>query len=699
LKENFSLITLFFIFAGAIGLNAQGLSGTFYIPQGGNPQGFNSLSEACTAISTSGANGVVIFIIDENLTETAPLLINNSTLTGSNHLIIKPAPGKQPIVSFTGINSDGEFFTINNSSYVNILGSSSNAYFGTRDLTFEFDNPDGKRAIQVYGNSRFLTIKNMKIIPINISRTFQTTGVALNGSVGSIGPVPTNAYIYDCQVGTENIGFDDCFGFWGYDSTSQVSATVRLCDLYARHRGITTSHIKDNYFDGNRISIIDPIPDQECYTGIEISGSGTGDYTKIYNNRFDKFDVNTSSGKLACAIVVYGNSGTLYIMNNFFSATFTNSGVATDNRYYGVLFNSTEWRGIAWFAHNSFRINTPNTTGINAAIGYNLIPGSSNTLNTVNNLFLQEGNTANSYIIHYPMQPNNSNIINFDWNTYFLSNTGSNFGFINNSVIATFNDWKLATQQEYSSNYKNINFVSPNDLHLTGYSVGDFDLRGTPFPNVAVDIDGQERNHSFPYKGADEADVRLPVELTSFRAIQNGRTVVLDWETATEGNNMGFEIHRSVDSVSFQAIGFIRGNGTTTRPHSYQFIDADAPEGMVYYKLRQIDMNGVSDFTTVVLLNFVATRDFVVFPNYPNPFNPSTSIKFSLPSFARVEIRVFDVTGRIVLDILPTDMQPGLHSLKFDASNLASGSYFYTVTAITSDGTIFKDTRKMQYIK
>ncbi len=696
---NFSILSILLVCLGVISFNAQSLTGTYHIPQGANPQGFNSLSAACSAISTRGAIGVVTFIIDENLTESAHVLIDNSTFTGSNRLIIKPAPDKQPMVTFTGINSAGEFFTINNSSFVSILGSSSNAYFGTRDLTFSFDNPDGKRAIEVKANSRSLTIKNLKIIPVNISRTTRTTGVALNGSVITTGTAPTDAYIYDCQVGSEISGFDDCFVLAGYDAASKVSATVRRCDIYARHRGITTSHIKDNYFDHNQFNVVDPLPDQACYSGIDITGSTTGDYTKIYNNRFNKFQVNTSSGKPASAIVIYGNSGTLYIMNNFFGPTFTNLGIATDNRYFGVLFNSTDWSGISWFAHNSFRINTPGTTELNAAIGYNLTPVSANTMNTVNNLFLQEGNTPKSYIIYYPMELNTSNVINFDWNTYFLSGSGSNFGYINNADIATFNDWKIATHQENRSNYKMINFVSANDLHLTGYSVGDWDLRGTPFPNVVLDIDGQERNSSFPYKGADEADIRLPVELTSFSAIQSEDRILLDWRTATEENNMGFEIERSVDSVSFLTIGFVRGSGTSTSEHSYQFTDENPSEGKAYYRLRQIDLNGESVYSKTVEINFSVTGDFIIYQNYPNPFNPSTAIKFLLPSSAKVEIKIYDVMGKKVSDIFSSELQAGLHKIEFNASNVASGCYFFTITAFTAGGNIYKETRKMQYVK
>ncbi|KAA0259831.1 MAG: T9SS C-terminal target domain-containing protein, partial [Chlorobiota bacterium] len=328
---------------------------------------------------------------------------------------------------------------------------------------------------------------------------------------------------------------------------------------------------------------------------------------------------------------------------------------------------------------------------------YNL--NSDATMNIANNIFHQGNNTATSYIIHYPMAQSGTSILNMDWNTYYLAGIGSNFGFYNGAAVATLNDWKTASQEDPNSNYKMVNFVSATDLHLTGASNGDWDLRGMPIAQVQTDIDGNPRNPQFPYKGAHEASISLPVELTSFAATQNGTSVVIDWATATETNNMGFDVERSVDGVSFAKIGFVKGAGTTTSAQSYKFTDESAQAGKNFYRLRQIDMNGEFTYTDAIEVDLLLAGDFAIHQNYPNPFNPSTMIKFNLPSAAKVNITVFDIMGSEVANILDKDLTQGSHSVEFNASNLASGSYLYTITATTTDGKMYKESRKMQLLK
>lgn len=244
-----------------------------------------------------------------------------------------------------------------------------------------------------------------------------------------------------------------------------------------------------------------------------------------------------------------------------------------------------------------------------------------------------------------------------------------------------------------------VNFVSATDLHLTAASNGDWDLRGMPISQVRFDIDGNPRSLLFPYKGAHEASISLPVELTSFAATQNGTNVVIDWATATETNNMGFDVERSTDGISFAKIGFVKGAGTTTSAQSYKFTDESAFAGKNYYRLRQIDMNGEFTYTDAIEVDLMLAGDFVIYQNYPNPFNPSTTIKFNLPSMAKVNITVFDIMGSEVASILDKEMTQGSHSVEFNASNLASGSYLYTISATTTDGKMFKESRKMQLLK
>lgn len=697
MRKILTSFALFFMFLGIGSLSAQPLSGTYYIPQGANPQGFASLAAACAAINSNGANGLVTFIIDGNLTETSNVLINNQTFTETNRLLIRPGALKKPNVTFTGINASNEFFTILNSNYVTIDGSNGDTGDGIRDMSFLFDNATGRWAIEVQNNSDFVTIKNLKVLTVNTSRTTQSAGIIADGSIGTVGTAPNDILIENCQVGSETLTFETAVAMWGNDPSSPASGTIVNCDLYGARRVITTFFIQNNKYLNNRISVVDPKVDMTFYSGIYLTGSVVNDTTIISGNKFTKMNVNTTTNKFAGAIVVYGNTGVINVVNNFIAPNFSNAGTATANKYFGVVFGSATWNGIINIAHNSFRIDAPATTGINACIGYNL--NSDATMNVANNIFHQGNNTPTSYIIHFPMAQSATNIINFDWNTYYLAGIGSNFGYYNTAAVATLNDWKTAIQQDNNSNYKMVNFVSATDLHLTAASNGDWDLRGMPISQVRFDIDGNPRSLLFPYKGAHEASISLPVELTSFAATQNGTNVVIDWATATETNNMGFDVERSTDGISFAKIGFVKGAGTTTSAQSYKFTDESAFAGKNYYRLRQIDMNGEFTYTDAIEVDLMLAGDFVIYQNYPNPFNPSTTIKFNLPSMAKVNITVFDIMGSEVASILDKEMTQGSHSVEFNASNLASGSYLYTITATTTDGKMFKESRKMQLLK
>ena len=90
----------------------------------------------------------------------------------------------------------------------------------------------------------------------------------------------------------------------------------------------------------------------------------------------------------------------------------------------------------------------------------------------------------------------------------------------------------------------------------------------------------------------------VPVEFVSFTASKSTNGIMLNWKTATETNNMGFSIERSVIStearnLSWAVIGFVNGKGTTTIQQTYSFIDGNLPSGKYQYRLKQIDFNGM----------------------------------------------------------------------------------------------------------
>ncbi|HQI39813.1 MAG TPA: T9SS type A sorting domain-containing protein [Ignavibacteriaceae bacterium] len=186
----------------------------------------------------------------------------------------------------------------------------------------------------------------------------------------------------------------------------------------------------------------------------------------------------------------------------------------------------------------------------------------------------------------------------------------------------------------------------------------------------------------------------IPVELTSFTAIGSTNQVELNWTTATETNNQGFEVQRNTDG-EFHTIAFVQGQGTSTEIHNYSFIDKDLKAGHYSYRLRQIDLDGTFEYSSTIEVEILGLREFALGQNYPNPFNPSTTINFSLAVDSKVSLKVFNVLGQEVASLVNGQMSAGSQKISFDASSLNSGVYFYRLDADGIDGQKFSSTKKM----
>jgi hypothetical protein len=202
------------------------------------------------------------------------------------------------------------------------------------------------------------------------------------------------------------------------------------------------------------------------------------------------------------------------------------------------------------------------------------------------------------------------------------------------------------------------------------------------------------------YRDLVMLDEVVPVELSSFAAVPVDGNIQLKWTTASEINNSGFEIQRNNTDQEFAAIGFVEGNGTTTERSDYSYVDNSVTEGVSYsYRLKQIDFDGSFEYSNVVNVETIALSDFSLEQNYPNPFNPSTSINFNLPFKANVNLAVYNLLGQKVLIIAQGEFESGRQVLNLNASDLSSGIYIYTLTAIALNGDKFVASKKMTLLK
>jgi hypothetical protein len=186
----------------------------------------------------------------------------------------------------------------------------------------------------------------------------------------------------------------------------------------------------------------------------------------------------------------------------------------------------------------------------------------------------------------------------------------------------------------------------------------------------------------------------VPVELTSFTASAMNNDVVLNWATASEINNQGFEVERGVNG-QFTKIGFVAGNGTTTEAKQYSYTDRNVSNGTYSYRLKQVDFDGTFEYSPVVEVDVAVPVAYTLGQNYPNPFNPSTTITFGLSVDSKVSLKVFDMLGQEIAVLVDGSLTAGHHEINFDASSLNSGVYFYTLEANGIDGISFMNTKKM----
>ncbi len=208
------------------------------------------------------------------------------------------------------------------------------------------------------------------------------------------------------------------------------------------------------------------------------------------------------------------------------------------------------------------------------------------------------------------------------------------------------------------------------------WSIYDNECNFFEFPSVSVGWVSFDTNAVKKYIGPP-----LPVELTSFTATTNGKEVILNWTTATELNNQGFEIQRSTEGKEFYSVGFVNGHGTINEQHNYSYSDRNLDNGKYNYRLKQVDYDGSFEYSDVVEIEWRAFNSYLLEQNYPNPFNPTTTIGFGLQNKSNVKITILNAIGEEVAVVLNEDREPGFHKIEFNATNLPSGVYFYQLKA------------------
>ena len=177
----------------------------------------------------------------------------------------------------------------------------------------------------------------------------------------------------------------------------------------------------------------------------------------------------------------------------------------------------------------------------------------------------------------------------------------------------------------------------------------------------------------------------LPVELASFEAILDDEDAVrLTWTTASETGNAGFEVQRragKADEGSWTTVGSVEGEGTTTEPTSYRYVDEGLPyeADRLSYRLKQVDTDGSSSYSKEVTVERTV-KEAELLGTYPNPAQTQATIRYAVPERQDVKIYLYDILGRRVQTVVDGERE-GRHKRQLDTSRLASGVYFLRLRA------------------
>lgn len=408
------------------------------------------------------------------------------------------------------------------------------------------------------------------------------------------------------------------------------------------------------------------------------------------------------------------------------NGTYTEAGTANSRPYYTLGNYRIEYRdggfGLEWEIWDTVEPNSNNevkyynTSSGNTPVvnGWQIDVASPTAPSVTNLIYVTDGS---SFTAPAPTLGTNNNPIGrfqldpgADGSTLTAitivlngSVTGINSVKLWSSSDGTFNAGSdiMLNSQSYGATVNFSAFSSP--ITITGlYYFVTLDLSAGATGNISAQIPSQASltvtsgsiENTFTNSNLSNSDAPLPVELQKFTAVFQNAKVKLEWTTATEVNNYGFEIERASlgtmpgkDYLKWEKIGFVPGAGNSNSPKIYSFTDNSIPANVKYlYRLKQIDFNGTYNYSDEkeVLINS-ASESFSVEQNVPNPCNPSTNIKFNLPKEGKVVVKIYNILGKEISTLLDETRTAGSHTVTWNGIDafgreVSSGIYLYNIS-------------------
>jgi len=209
-------------------------------------------------------------------------------------------------------------------------------------------------------------------------------------------------------------------------------------------------------------------------------------------------------------------------------------------------------------------------------------------------------------------------------------------------------------------------------------------------------LEPQDTCYYFEFPG----DKWLSVELANFGAVSTTNGVDLEWTTASEADAQSWEVLRSVEGANqYAKIAELAAQNSATGA-TYHFGDRAGVTGTSYeYRLVDVDLSGVrTEHPGTAIAVFgtspASVLEYSLADAYPNPFNPSTTLSFTLPEAAKVQLKIYDLSGREVAALVNGTISAGEHRVEWNAEGMPSGTYFYSLSAPG-----FTSTKKLLLLK
>ncbi len=645
-------------YVGADEFNGNGLFGTFIISNSlVQPGDYTSLQSAIDDLANQGvANGGVVVQFRNtgvnyqlNNVELKPIPGASTT----NRVIIESLTGQRPILTNPPMAASGNqlirinnahFYTLrnldlsitdipltyssNHSKLINIEGNSSNLRFENCNFSGFAAGKQGNTGTD--NNTSLIFSSGNQITDITfLNNTFS----GANRGISLTGISITNPNRNIVVIGNT---FNDHYvaGVFLARSAAPIISknSVNFPQQGVQQRGVRVEGIYDNYqITKNRIT---GTFEQGIY--IEFGRSSDDKRGLVANN----FIANSITTQLTTGLHV-------------FSANFV------DIAHNSIVVRHNTASSIIAFRNTSTVLSGQSTTRFNRIY---------------NNIFQNLGGGLAVFLT------SNETLLesDFDYNALFTS--GTNLVNVSGTTFTSLMNYQIARNTELNSVQKQVNTLSETDLHLAGNSIGDGDLSGIAFNKVLDDIDDETRTNK-PYMGADEnISQPLPITLLSFTANKINQTIHLHWKTASELNNDRFEIEvfeqplGTSPKIKFNKIGEIAGAGNSHQPVEYTFSHQPLIiRGTVYYRLKQVDLDGKFSVTQPVAIN-LTNRINTVLGIYPNPSIGATQIQFNAQEVNEVKIDIISMLGKTIQSFwIP--VSHGLQQHTLNISDIPMGTY------------------------